>query len=332
MVLNKVQRAAFELIQSDARFFYTLTDMLQNAKHISSNYIMMNQPYIGLFTDGAEQWGQKVGLLTPRFNKKEKEYYVLLRQGHKILEKSYKDYSKLLLDKYIESEEYFFKKRRMREKLLGYYNIGVDVCNEEYCGNTIVCASHTPISILGNDQAGLFIRDMSVIVGKLAYSFECTSFPPYHYDDERNIVRYQDFHFYKECPLKLKSHLGLVLFSILCNINYAIIFIENYFIEEIPQKMKFAYLQYYYLCDFIEDLNAQTGMHFQICNSLKNRDFRNCLAHYGLGQFMNDNDIIGSDVLKGLTHHAFNMDYNQTKKEIYKHLINLRDQIKEAIF
>ncbi len=56
MGLNKVQSAAFELIQSDARFLYTLTDILENASKIDSNYMMMVQPYIGLFAHGAEQW------------------------------------------------------------------------------------------------------------------------------------------------------------------------------------------------------------------------------------------------------------------------------------
>ena len=40
-MLNKVQKAAFDLIQSDARFIYTLVDMLNNAKNINSNYVMM---------------------------------------------------------------------------------------------------------------------------------------------------------------------------------------------------------------------------------------------------------------------------------------------------
>ncbi|MGL4549236.1 hypothetical protein [Eubacterium aggregans] len=59
MCLNKVQEAAFALIQSDARFIYTLTDVQKNARNISSNYIMMCQPYIGIFADGAEQWLKK---------------------------------------------------------------------------------------------------------------------------------------------------------------------------------------------------------------------------------------------------------------------------------
>ena len=35
-MLNKVQKAAFDLIQSDARFIYTLVDMQNNAKNINS--------------------------------------------------------------------------------------------------------------------------------------------------------------------------------------------------------------------------------------------------------------------------------------------------------
>ena len=39
-------------------------------------------------------------------------------------------------------------------------------------------------------------------------------------------------------------------------------------------------------------------------SSLKNRGIRNCLAHYGLGQFLSEDDVIEYDVLKGLTYKA----------------------------
>ena len=65
-MLNKVQKAAFDLIQSDARFIYTLVDMQNNAKNINSNYVMMSIPYIGIFADGAEQWCKKIGLNADR--------------------------------------------------------------------------------------------------------------------------------------------------------------------------------------------------------------------------------------------------------------------------
>lgn len=75
MFLNKVQKAAFALIQSDARFIYTLTDIQKIARNIRSNYMMMCQPYVGIFANGAEQWSKKVGLNAPSFKSKEKIYY-----------------------------------------------------------------------------------------------------------------------------------------------------------------------------------------------------------------------------------------------------------------
>lgn len=330
MELNKVQTAAFELIQSDARFLYTISDMMQNAKNINSNYIMMCQPYIGIFTDGAEQWCKKVGLNAPTFNDAEKAYYTALRQGHKLLEKTYDDYSSLLMKHLIESDNYFYHIRSLREKIFGYYNVGTDICNGEFCGNTIICAAYMPIATLGNRNVGVTIRDMSIIVGKLSAFLGCTNFPHYRYDDN-NIVTYKDYHFYNNCPLKIKNIFGFILFSVLCSINYATVFVDTYFTEEIPQKFKFAYLQYYYLCDFIKELNIRNNTQFHIDDSLKNREFRNCLAHYGLGQLLSENDIVEHDILKGLTNKVFDKDYLSTKQLLYKYLNDLSNQIKKAI-
>lgn len=331
MTFNRVQTAAFNLIQSDARFLYTLVDIQQKAQNINSNHVMMCQPYIGIFADGAEQWCKKLKLKAPAFNETEKRYYIALRQGHKLFEKTYSEYKTLLIDKLQESDEYFYRIRRIREKLFGYYNVGVDYCNNEFCGNTIVCALYTPMMTLGNETAGVSIRDISVVVGKLAAYFGCADFLPYRYDDSIK-VGYKDYHFYKNCSLKLKTDLGFVLFSILCSVNYVIEFIDKYFIEEIPQKFKFAYLQYYYLCDFINELNICNETHYHIDNSLQNRDFRNCFAHYGLGQFLEENEIIDDDIMKGLTYKAFNMDFSSSKQLLYKYLNDLTEQIKADIF
>ena len=92
-MLNKVQKAAYELIQSDARFIYSLIDIQNKAKYNNSNFMMMAQPYIGIFADGAEQWCRKMKIDgTPPFNKDEKEFYVSLRQSHKLYELSYEKY------------------------------------------------------------------------------------------------------------------------------------------------------------------------------------------------------------------------------------------------
>ena len=330
-MLNVVQKAAYELIQADARFLYTLTVIQRNAKNINSNYIMMSQPYIGLFADGAEQWCQKLGLGAPQFTYTEKTYYTALRQSHKLYEMSYSDYLSALMEKFKASDDYFYKIRRLREKLLGYYNVGIDLCNGHFCGNTILCALYTPVDTLNDEEIGPWIRDISVVSGKLAGFFDCQNFPSYNYDDSI-LVKYKDYHFYKNCPLKVKTELGFLLFSILCSVNYAIEFIDQYFVEEIPQKFKFAYLQYYYLCDFIKELNAANGTTFYINDSMKDRSFRNCLAHYGLGQYLSESDLIDDDVLKGLTNKAFNMNYSDAKYKLYFYLTELTNQIEAEIF
>ena len=233
--------------------------------------------------------------------------------------------------KFKASDDHFYKIRSLREKLFGYYNVGTDLCNGHFCGNTILCALYTPVDTLNGKEIGSWIRDISVVSGKLAGLFDCQDFPPYNYDDSI-LVKYEDYHFYKYCPLKTKTNLGFVLFSILCSVNYAIEFIDQYFVEEIPQKFKFAYLQYYYLCDFIKELNATNGTTFYINDSMKDRNFRNCLAHYGLGQYLSESDLIDDDVLKGLTNKVFNMNYSDAKDKLYFYLTELTNQIEAEIF
>lgn len=330
MKLSKVQTAAYELIQSDVRFLYTLVHMYRNTKNKNGNYVMMSQPYIGIFTDGAEQWCKKVGLDAPAFSEDEKTYYCALRQGHKLFEKSYDDYMRLLMEKFSESDRYFYNVRSPFEKICGYYNVGVDLCDNNFCGNTIIGAMYTPVTLLGNQNIGIWIKNISVVSGKLAAFFGCSQFPPYKYDN-RFVVKFRDYHFFKNCPLKEKTSFGFLLFSVLCSVNYATVFINKCFTEEIPQKFKFAYLQYYYLCDFIRKLNSFNNTNFYLDDSLHNEYFRNCLAHYGLGQFLKETDIIENDTLKNLTHKAFNLDYFSAKEQLYNYLHCLTEQIKGSI-
>lgn len=331
-MLNKVQKAAFDLIQSDARFIYTLVHIQNNAKNINGNYISMCMPYIGIFTDGAEQWCNKVGLDAHRFNTEEKEYYVKLRKSHKLYEMSYEEYKTLVMDNFKESDKYFYNVRSLLEKVIGYYNVGTDYFNEEVCGNTILCAMYLPFKFLGDEKIGPKIRDLSIIIGRLAAYFLGTNLEPFSYDDKNNIVKYRDYHFFRKSPIKLKSDLGIVLFCILCGINYVIEFLDKFFVDEIPQKFKYAYLQYYYLCDFIDELNIANNTNYHINKTLKNKTLRNCFAHYGLGQFMKETEINEKDILKGLTEKAFHMDYFSCKSVLYEYLIDLKIKLKKQYF
>lgn len=331
IALSTVQKSAYELIQADAKFLYALIVIQQNSENISSNYIMMSQPYVGLFAYGAEQWCQKLGLDAPQFTVSEKWYYTALRQNHKLYEMSYSEFLSVLIDKFNISNNYFYAIRSLREKLFGYYNVGTDLINGHFCGNTVLCALYSPVDTLSNKEIGPWLKNISIVAGKLAGFFDCKSLPTYSYDDSV-IVKFKDYHFYKNCPLKTKTELGFLLFSILCSVNYAIEFIDQYFVEEIPQKFKFAYFQYYYLCDFIKEINAANGTTFYLNESLKDRSFRNCLAHYGLGLYLSGSDLDDGDILKGLTKKAFNLEYSDAKDKLYKYLTELTSQIEAKIF
>ncbi len=61
--MNTIQKNAHDLILSDARYFYSLLDIWKNNKKFNTNIWLMTLPYIGIFTDGAEQWYKKQKIL-----------------------------------------------------------------------------------------------------------------------------------------------------------------------------------------------------------------------------------------------------------------------------
>ncbi|MGG7153050.1 hypothetical protein ACQPUR_20735 [Clostridium neonatale] len=328
--LNRVQNVAFELICKDALFLLTLVDIYKNCKNINNNYISMAIPYIGIFADGAEQWGRKVGLNINKFTDEEKVYYSTIRNGHKLYEKSYLELKDKLQEKFNESNEYFYNARSALEKIIGYKNFGVDIVKNKYCGNTILCASYIPFSQF-DSNSGFRLQKLSKVAGRISAFYCGKTAMPYTYN-QFLICTYKDFHFNKNSPIKIESFDGFILFSILCSINYVIIFIENFFTEEIVQKFKFAYLQYYYLCEFVKEINLNTDYELILNNSLYDTKFRNCLAHYGLGQYLKESDLKEDDLLKGLTIKAFNMNYRDTKNKLYKYLAECANQIEKVIF
>lgn len=329
--MNKIQRTAYELIRADARFLYTLNDVYHNVNNIKGNFILMSQPYMGIFTYGAEQWCQKVGLNSPKFNDIEKRYYTVLRQSHKLFEKTVDECIQLLEEKLKESDEYFYQRRSRLECVLGYSNIGADIFSNEYCGNTVLCAAYSPVRFLENKDVGEWIKNMFIVTGRIAAFMGCNHIQPYAYNTNIRVI-YRDYHFYNKCPLKMKNAFGLLLFSVLCSINYAVKFMDALFLEENLPKFKIAYLLYYYLCNFIKEINVRIGTSFYIDDSICNRSFRNCMTHYGLGQFISEDEILEDDILKGLTNKAFDMDYYSTKNILFNQLNDLSLQIKDAIF
>ena len=331
MKLNRVQESSLLLIQSDARFLYTLTEIFFKANKVRTNFITMSLPYIGIFVDGAAKWSEKIGIPGPCLTEKEKCYYTYLRNGHKISNCNFVEFQNRLKVKFEDSEIYFYSNRSLIEKIIGHFNVGTDLYNGHFCGNTILCAMYLPFPIEHFDNKGSWIRDVSIVAGELAAYFGCKDFPPYKYRKEE-IAFHKDYHFFRKSPLRHSSFDHFCLFSILCSINFVTKFIEYYLVDEVMQKFKFAYLQYYYLCDLIKSIREHCNCSFEMDSSLYSRPFRNCLAHYGLGQYMLEEDIVPDDPLKGLTIKAFGTNYLSTKVFLYDCLNGFVEQIASVIF
>ena len=86
------------------------------------------------------------------------------------------------------------------------------------------------------------------------------------------------------------------------------------------------------MLDILDEINDTFFTNFHMNDQWQNQDFRNCMAHYGLGQILKPEDIIIDDLMGGLTQKIFGMDYMQIKNSIYSELQNLAYQIENYIF
>ena len=327
--MTPVQKAALDVILDDVQFFYTYVDLHKNAKNLKINYNCMMNPYLGLFVDGAEQWCAKVGIAASQYNDEEKEYYTAVRGTNKLFSISYAEYKSIMEQLFQKSDDYF-KEAAHKKGYLVYTNVGVDVYHGHFCGNTILCSYNVPAFQFGNPDLGDYLKRVNEFGGKIIAELGGMLFPILHYDKQERIVP-RDYHFFEYCPLKTDSFDDFCFFSILCNINFVVEFLDNFIEEETVSIFRFAYLQYYYLCDLVRDIECDTGIHFELDNRYHDRKFRNCLAHYGLGQYLTADDIMDDDPLKGLTHKAFGEAYEDTKVGVFEALRHLSRQIGERV-
>ena len=81
-----------------------------------------------------------------------------------------------------------------------YFNIGTDMFMGKYCGNTVLCATYNVFDCF-QEEVGPWLRDISVVAGKIAAFLECDRFVSYWHSDEK--ANYRDYHFYLNFPLRL---------------------------------------------------------------------------------------------------------------------------------
>lgn len=326
MKLNPIQTAAYRLIQYDLQYLYTI---FQNKDIIKSNYIPSCLPYIGLIIDGTEDWICAISRSIMKmdisyFTSEEKFYYETLRNSTKLWQNDYLEVNRVLHKKYEESDYYFADICKPLAKILNLYDIfGVDIMNKKICGNTILCSYYSPGFSFYNSN-GEYIQKMSRIIGEYIAHFE--AFKELKIN-QTICFETKDFGGFIKSPVGNKFSYKFILLCVLCEINFLIYGVEQFIVSETPTKLRFAYMLYYYLLDFISQMNQFNATTFTLSDKWKSKRFRNAMAHYKLGVVLNEHEIIADDFMFGLTQKIFHNDYKTIKTKIISELFSLSEQI-----
>lgn len=326
--LSKTEQITLGLIQSDLQFLYTV---YQNKLVSGSSYFVALLPYMGMIIDGCETWINKVGKLklhSLKFSEEEQYYYSELRNSIKLWETPFDDLYVLLKQKYNESDIYFSNCSKPISKALKLYDIfGVYLIDGRFCDNTILDMLFVP-DYDYNSIDGEYIKRMSAFSGKIIASFGIDKKPSLKIDNSI-IFNNKDYGGFVKSPVGNNFSGKFVLLSILCSINFIIYGIDKYILPEITTKLRFAYIQYYYLMEQIPQINKHFNTQFYMNSKWldpKNK-FRNCMAHYGIGVVLSQQEIIETDLFGGLTQKVFGEEWISIKNSIINELRKLSEQI-----
>ena len=208
-----------------------------------------------------------------------------------------------------------------------YDIFGVDLVDDEFCGNTILCAYFTPQYQFGNCD-GEIIKKRSEIMGAYVALFGATS----EYAVNTNLqFRYKDYGGFVKSPVCNEFSDKFVLFSLLCQTQFVINCVEKYVAEECTTKFRFLYLQYYYLSKILPEINQKLHANFAIDGTLVSSPFRNAMAHYKIGVALRNDEIVNSDPFFGLTQKFLQCDYYSAKQFVLNNLSSLVYQIKKYL-
>ena len=325
--LNQVQRSACSLIQSDLRFLYTVVRNIDPSK---SNYIPSLLPFLGVVIDGAEDWvkavnnSNKIKLQIPRFSNEEELFYEQIRNSIKLWQQDYDTIYSLIGNAYYERDHYFGSICKPLAKVLRLYDIyGVDTVNGVLCGNTILCKYYSPFFQYDGNN-GEYIKKMAEIGGGYIALFNAVQS---YATDDTVIFDVRDFGGFEKSPVGNEFSDRFVLFSIMCQINFIVYCIDHWVKDEIPAKLRFAYLLYYSLLNVLPQINKKLKTNFVMSNKWKNDKFRNAMAHYKLGVSLKEKDLVFDDIMFGLTDHILDEKYCVVKETIYTELEVLVAQI-----
>lgn len=332
IVFNMQQQAAIRLIQNDLRYLYTILD---NINVVQPNYLVSALPYIGVTIDGAEKWIEAYNnssnskLEVPTFSEQEREFYSQMRSSIKFWDDTFQTIHDRLQQLYNDSDNYFASLCKPFARRFRLYDIyGADLINNHFCGNTILNGYYIPDYYYGKDN-GEEIKAYSQIGGKYIALFNATQS---YLVDKSSVFVSKDYGGFIKSPLGNTFNNRFVLFSMLCQINFVLYCIDGFILEECSTKLRFAYLQYYYISKIIPDINNVFNTNFVVDKKWVSSWFRNTMAHYKVGVALAPNEVILNDRLFGLVQKFFSCDYSTMKTAIIEELHSLSIQFEKFLF
>lgn len=142
---------------------------------------------------------------------------------------------------------------------------------------------------------------------------------------------YKDYGGFIKSPVGNSFSDKFMLFSLLCQIQFSLLCIDEFVLEECATKLRFLYLQYYYTVPMIEKYNSKTGGGISIDKRWVSKGYRNAMAHYKVGVALRTGEILFDDPLFGLTQKFFGCDSATLKRNIKIILESVAQQIKEQL-
>lgn len=329
---NTLQKISIALIKSDLRFIYTIH---QNYPKVDGNFFVALFPYLGLVTDGAEDWlkaynnSNKIKLNVPLFNKEQQSFFEKMRSSIKTWEQDYELIYQELGHIYKESDDYFSSLCKPIAKQLHLYDIfGAYIANHKYCGNTVLFIYYIPEYRLGSDNEDLILK-MGRVIGKYIDLFGATQ--NYTFSTSFTNVYDRQYGGFFKSPVGNEFSDKFVLFSILCQINFLLEGINKTIIDETPTKLRFTYLLYYYLLKILPQINKKFRTDFKLSDKWCSGKFRNAMAHYKMGIALRENEIVFDDPFYGLTQKYLGTDYYTVKNDIIELIEKLASQLDDFL-
>lgn len=331
-MLNSTQTGAYQLIRNDYRFVYSLICFLPEKAY---NFYTQFMPYLATIVDGSEEWLKAVNkdldekLPGRTFNPEEEKFYSAVRSSIKFWSSSYDKNYELLERIYSAHIEYFNCINRPLVRLLGLSDFyGVFSTKQLYCGNTILADLYIPNYNILEKNSGLFIKDMTVFAREYIRLFNALE--PLSLCSDKQFYDY-DFGGIRKSPVGNVFSDKFVLLTILCQINFVLYCINDYFNNAISTEIRFSYLIYYYLCNALNEINTASNSFFFINDDYCSTEYRNCVAHYKVGASLTENEIIISDPLFGMTQKYLGIDSYVLRSFLISELDSLSKQITKEL-